>query len=191
MGVKVSFDSVNRIIQVTTAPVVINGEDIIELDFQVDVYSDGKEDWLANEALRKLRFPIRAVGGDLRPGGAALGDSYYLASDWKIAPYEGNHRFLVIGNVYSEDGTNPFNRTIANYNVFLEREVSAIVESSIVQADELSDMHAALIHRRTRDPVTGLITVYQSDGVTPRFTYDSTDNGQQIIEIDPNFVPAT
>lgn len=191
MGVKVTFDPVNRIIQLTEVPAPVMGEDVVYLDVQIDLYSDGKEDWQSTESLRRLRFPIRAVGGDPLPGARELGDTYFLASDWKIAPYEANQRLLVTGNLYSEDGTNPFQRTVGAYNVFLERDVSVLVESSLVEQGELEDMHAAMIHRRTRDPVTGEIIVYEADGVTEKFRFDSTDDGEQITEIDPQFTPAS
>lgn len=133
----VVFNSITRIIQVTKAPELIDGEQVIKLDVQKDFYSQGKHDWIADENLRKLNFPVRAVGGDDLPGTKQLGDTYFLASDWKVAPYEGNHRFLVNGNFYSEDGTSPFNATLGNYNVFFELTVSSLVDSSIQQLPEI------------------------------------------------------
>jgi len=191
MGAKVAFDPTTRTIEITLAPTLVNGEYVTNLDVQVDLYSDGKEDWLANESLRRVRFPISSVGGNPLPGSRVLGDTYFLAPDWKIAPYEATHRLIVAGNLYSSDGTNPFRPTVGPYNLFLERDVSVLVESSLLEYGELTDMHAAMIHRRTRNPTTGLITIYEADGVTPKFTYDSFDDGAQITEIDPNFTPAS
>lgn len=137
MGDKVTFDPIARIIQIDRAPVFENGDWVVDIDIQIDIYSDGKEDWVASESLRKLRFPVRVVGGDPLPGSKVLGDTYFLASDWKIAPYEANHRLRVNGNFYSEDGTSPFNTTIGNYNVFLEQTVSSLVDSTVAQLPEI------------------------------------------------------
>ena len=109
---KVSFDTVNRIINIIEVPVLENGDFVVDIDVQEDLYSDGKNQWIASETLRKLDFPIRTTGGDPLPGSKQLGDTYFLASDWKIAPYEASHRLRVNGNFYSEDGTSPFNTTI-------------------------------------------------------------------------------
>lgn len=137
MGLKVTADPFTRLIQVTLAPVLENGDMVVDLDIQEDIYSDLKEDWVSNEILRKLKFPVRAVGGDPLPGSKVLGDTYFLASDWKIAPYEGSHRFRVNGNFYSEDGTSPFRTTVGNYNLFLEQTVSSLVDSTVAQLSEI------------------------------------------------------
>ncbi|PNV85933.1 MAG: hypothetical protein C0610_09285 [Desulfobacteraceae bacterium] len=137
MGVKVSADATTRVITVTQAPVLENGDYVVDIDVQVDLYSDLKEDWVADETLRRVKFPIRAVGGDPLPGSKVLGDTYFIRSDWKIAPYEANHRLRVNGNFYSEDGTSPFNTTQGNYNLFLEQTVSSLVDSTIAQLPEI------------------------------------------------------
>lgn len=137
MGVKVTANPVTRIIQITLAPTLENGDLVVDLDVQADIYSDLKEDWVAEESLRKLQFPIRATGGDPLPGSKVLGDTYFIRSDWKIAPYEASHRLRVNGNFYSEDGTSPFNTTIGDYNLFLEQTVSSLVDSTIAQLPEI------------------------------------------------------
>lgn len=134
---KVSFDIVTRIITITIPPVLENGDLVIDIDVQEDLYSQGKIDWVADSNLRKLLFPIRAVGGDDLPGSKKLGDTYFLAADWKIAPFENSHRLRVNGNFYSEDGTSPFNNTVGNYNLFLEQTVSSLVDSTVQQLEEI------------------------------------------------------
>lgn len=61
MGAKVTFNEVTKIIEIDEAPDV-DGE--VFIDVKTDLYSDGKEDWVANENLRKFQFPISAVGGN-------------------------------------------------------------------------------------------------------------------------------
>lgn len=126
----VTFNPVTRIITITEVPVLVNGEYVIDLNIKRDIYSFGKEEWQATESLRRLKFPIRAVGGDTRPSGNPLGSTFFLAPDWKVAPYESNHRLRVSGNFYAEDGTSVFRKTVGAYNVFVEQDISAIVETS-------------------------------------------------------------
>lgn len=127
MGAKATFNSVTRIITLTETPTVTGGENVVNLNVKVDLYSDGKEDWLASETLRKLRFPITGIGGQSRPGGF-LGSSFFIASDWKIQPFNSSHRLLIDGNFYSEDGTSPF-LNVTGETVKIEQNLSAIVEA--------------------------------------------------------------
>lgn len=137
MGVKVSFDETTRIIQVTQAPSLIDGEMKVQLDVQIDIYSDGKEDYLTQAGFPRVGFPVRVVGGDPLPGAKVLGDSYFIDSTWKIRPYEADHIFEVNGNVYSEDGTSPFVQTIGSYNVMVVITVSNLVDSTVQQLEEI------------------------------------------------------
>ncbi len=100
MGVKVTFNATDHLIEVTTAPV--NG--LVTLDFGVDVYSDGKEDWRTTDALARHTFPIRAVGGDPLPGAQVLDSTFFILAPWRILPYDADHELILNGNVYREDG---------------------------------------------------------------------------------------
>lgn len=133
----VSFDSITRTIFITEVPVLENGEYVIDLNIKRDIYSFGKEQWHSTESLRRLAFPIRPVGGDSRPSGNPLGSTFFLASDWKIAPYEADHRLRVLGNFYAEDGTSVFKRTVGAFNVFVEQDISAIVETASASLNPL------------------------------------------------------
>jgi hypothetical protein len=134
MGEKVEFDEINKIINITLAPDV-NGD--IFIDVKTDLYSDGKEDWVANENLRKFRFPISAVGGNPLPGSKELGSTFFLASDWKIKPYNASHRLTVNGNLYSEDGSDLFLDPDGSYTVRIMQQVSSLVDSTIQQLAEI------------------------------------------------------
>ena len=137
MGEKVTFDPYNKIIQVTLAP-TYNGTDwIVDIDVKVDIYSDGKEDWKTDSTLNKLRFPLRAVGGNALPGEKSLGTTFFLDPDWKIRPYEDDHTMNVNGNLYSEDGTSPYTKVLGTYNVMVINSVSSLVDSTVSQLDEL------------------------------------------------------
>ena len=128
-----AYDTDKRIIYITTAPT----DGLFEYDVQIDLYSDIKEDWLNDASLNKFALPIRSVGGDPLPGSKTLGDTYFLDSDWKIRPYEADHKMAINGNLFSEDGTSVIVPTIGSYNVLVEMFVSNLSDSSIQQLTEI------------------------------------------------------
>jgi hypothetical protein len=137
MGIHVDYDTDKRIIYVTTPPSLVDGDWVVDLDIKTDIYSDGKEDWLGNDALNKFYFPVRSVGGDDLPGEKSLGATFFLDSGWKLKPYEADHIFKVDGNFYSEDGTSPFVSTSGIYNIMIINTVSSLVDSIVQQQTEI------------------------------------------------------
>lgn len=125
MAEKVTFDPINRIIQITQAPDI---NDQVVIDINKHIYSDGKEDWISNDSLRKLKFPISVVGGDPITDAKKLGATFFINYGWKIRPYDADHTLIIEGNVYSDDGSSPFIQTAGSYNVSIQREVSSIVD---------------------------------------------------------------
>ena len=136
MGAKVSFNSVTRRITITLAP---DGDNEIYIDVKTDLYSAGKKDWVATESLRRVKYPIRSVAGDniLPDGSKALGSTYFIRSDWKIEPYEANHKLTVNGNFYSDDGSDPFLDTVGSYTVRIVQQVSSLVDSTVQNLPEI------------------------------------------------------
>lgn len=132
MGEKVTFYPITKIIQIDISPV----DGIVNLNVKIDLYSDGKEDWITDATLTKIPFPIRSVGGDPLPAGRALGATFFLDNAWKIRPYEGDHILNVVGNLFSENGSSPFTKTIGDYNIFTTSEVSSIITSVISSGGE-------------------------------------------------------
>lgn|SRR3990167_690263 len=100
MGVYVTFNPIDYLIEVTKVPVA----GASSLDFKIDIYSDGKEDWRTTDALAKHTFPIRAVGGDPLPGSLTLDPTYFILPPWRILPYDVDHELTISGNVFREDG---------------------------------------------------------------------------------------
>lgn len=149
MGEKVQFDELNKIINITEAPDA-NGD--IFIDVKTDLYSDGKEDWVSSESLRRFRFPITAVGGNPLPGEKALGTTFFLASDWKIKPYNASHRLTVNGNLYSADGSDLFLDPDGAYTVRIMQQVSSLVDSTVQQLAEIE--HASFNGGVTVDPLS-------------------------------------
>jgi len=132
VGAKAIFDSVTRVIQLTEAPDA-NGD--VNIDVQVDLYSDGKEDWVASEGLRRVVFPIATTGGNPLPGAKSLGSVYFLRPDWKIQPYDADHRLIVSGDFYATDGSDPF-LSVPGRTVRIVQEVSAL--TTVVEGDGAS-----------------------------------------------------
>lgn len=153
MANHVDYDTDKRIIYVTTAPTLVDGDWTVDLDVKIDLYSDMKEDWKDNNSLNKFYFPMRSVGGDDLPGSKQLGATFFLASDWKIRPYESSHVFKVNGNLYSEDGTSPFTQTSGTYNIMVINTVSSLVDSTVAQLSEIE--YASFNGGVTINTVTG------------------------------------
>lgn len=169
MAAKVTFNATTRRIEVTQAP---DASGVIRLDVQVDLYSDGKEDWLATPSLQGSRFPIRPIGGDTTPEGQ-LGDSYILENGWRIAPYEADHTLVIDGNLFVE--TEPLvTDTIGSYRVEVRSKVSTLVEVVVdtTQADDLALIRKILDNGLRTNPDTGKLTLYDDDGITPIREWD-------------------
>lgn len=102
----VIFDGPNKLILVR--------EGLRTLDIKRDVYSAWKE-YLVVLGLLGLHpenagflQAIRAIGGDPTVGAAQIGSTFFLTNGWKIKPVPGNYRLIVNGNLFSEDGSDPF-----------------------------------------------------------------------------------
>lgn len=191
MGNKVTFDGVNKIVQVTQAPSLVGGEWIVDLDVKVDVYSDGKEDWLADSTLNKLRYPVEAIGGQPLPGSKALGTTYFLNYGWRIRPYEASHTLNVNGNLYTPEGESPFVPTVGTYNVFVIQQVSSLVDSTVQQLEEIEYISfAGAVHVDVTSGISGTTypagnAEYPVDNI-PDATSIAMTRGIQTIRITGN-----
>lgn len=137
MATYVNFNHVTKHIEITKTPVLEGSAWVIDIDFKVDVYSEGKEDWKVNTDLQKFVFPVSSVGGEPLPGSKKLGSTFFIAPDWKIKPYEGDHTLRINGNIYSEDGQSPYVGTTGTYNVMVINSVSNLVDSTVQQLKEI------------------------------------------------------
>lgn len=170
MGQKVTFDEITKTINITQAP---DGDGETLIDVKQDLYSDGKEDWVANENLRKFEFPIYAVGGNPLPGAKALGSTFFIAADWKIRPYDADHRMTIDGNLYATDGSDPFLDTIGAYTVRIMQEVSALT-NSILQEVDFSAYVQAVVDGVWDDDISGRIVPNSAATALKAVTYESS-----------------
>jgi len=102
---KVVFDGPNKLIKIA--------EGTTELDVQRDIYSAWKE-WIniLGEEIHPLNAnweqALRSVGGDPISGTQSLGATFFLMNGWRIQPAPGRYRLQVNGNLYTEEGDDPF-----------------------------------------------------------------------------------
>lgn len=116
---KVTFDGINKLILINYG--------ITDIDVKIDLYSNWKE-WLLVDDNAKFLEAIRGVGGDPTVGDDALGSTFFLINGWKIRTWEGDHELSVVGNMFSDDGNNPFVNTISSHNILITRIVSNIID---------------------------------------------------------------
>jgi len=95
MANKITYDT-------TSTPKLIRINDgITEIDVQIDLYSDSKEDWLANLSLARYIFPFLTVGGEPLSATQFITGKYFLSSGWRIKPFEGDHELTITGDLFS------------------------------------------------------------------------------------------
>lgn len=129
MAEKVTFDGLNKII------IIENG--IEELDFYSDVYSAWKR-WILLNDNSKYEQAIRVVGGDPISSTKILGSTFFMLNNWKLRPYEGDHRLIINGNIYTDPaGSSIFTSTLGNYNIIIEMAVSNLSDSTLSQLPEI------------------------------------------------------
>jgi len=170
MGAKVTFDSLNRLIIVTTAPV----DGLITLDVQVDLYSDMKEDIRASATLAANPTAFLAsLGGVPTPTGYT-GQYYFLnnAEGWRLQPYDADHELMLVGNILVGDTSAPWFVSRPGRTIVISREFSnlaALVESN-AQQDEITFLYKVARNKKRLHKVSDTeyqVTVYDDDNVTP------------------------
>ena len=148
---KVTFDGVNKLI-------IINPEEV-DIDVQVDLYSDWKE-WLRLEENMKYLSPWSIVGGEPTLAGQRLDVTYFLINGWKIKPQPGTYDLTIDGNLFDVDGGSikvpadvispftPNNITInTNTSVIVRRvETDSSGSGGIVTASLVEDQREALFN---------------------------------------------
>lgn len=108
-----SFDGSNLIITLDSG--------VINVDVQVDLYSDWKE-FFKTGLNSRFNLGFRTVGGDDLPGVIDAGDYYFIRNDlgWRIRPAEENATINFIGNLVPQDPTLPIMiPTIGGFTVLI------------------------------------------------------------------------
>lgn len=125
MPATVVIDIAERTIDLLDAPV--NG--FSELSITNDIYSQLKQEWLANTQLHPLRFPMRSFGDST--GASQIGPYIFIdnRSGWRLKPYPENHELNVTGNLIPESAVNgdsvPLWNTQGSFTVIIRQRESA------------------------------------------------------------------
>lgn len=97
---KVTFDGPNKLILVN--------EGVTELNWARDVYSAWKEWFFINSNPENPGYEqaMRIVGGDPLDveGTRFLGVTYFLTNGWRLRTWSGDHRLVISGNVFTDEG---------------------------------------------------------------------------------------
>lgn len=123
---------------------------VVDVDVQVDLYSDAKEHWLTTTD-NKFNFPFRTVAGDPIAAGKLFGDGYFLTNGWKIRPDEVDHELLIDGNLFLDEGETPglFVPTVGGFTVLAILERSTDPRQVLVAADAPDEAHLSVAYDGT------------------------------------------
>lgn len=124
----VTFDGPNKIIQEISA----SGDNALDI---VEIYSEWK-DWVRTGDNSKFLPAFTVVGGDPISSTQNLGSTFFLENGWRIRPAELNHRFELVGNLYTrEEGGDPVVDTVGTFRVTVVLTVSNLTDSSVARLD--------------------------------------------------------
>jgi hypothetical protein len=139
LGAKLTFNTATLRAEVTLAPDV---NDLIEIDWDVDGWSDAILDWEGDVVKRGHTFPIQAIGGQVTSGGK-LGSTFLLLDPWQIEPYEQSHELLIVGNLFAElPATRLVLPTVGAFTVTVNMQTSTLVE--VVEALSAAEVNVKL-----------------------------------------------
>ena len=187
MGVKLTANTTTKTLDITLAPTLGN----IDINVQIDVWSDLIEDWENTLALRRFTFPLVAIGGQTISSGK-LGTTYVLLTPWQIAPYEADHDFNIDGNLFTESAlTKLVLPTIGAFTVTVNRNLSTLVEvvetgvSGLLPAEsaDLSLMRK-MATNRSELGIDEVIT-YDDDDIAVLLTQAMSDKDDNDITLRP------
>ena len=186
MGAKLTFYESTKLIIPDGPP---DSDNRITIDAKVDLYSDGKEDWATDGELRKFKFPIEAIGGQVLSAGT-LKPVFVLSEGWHFRPYEGDHEFIIDGYVYTDDGSELVQDVVGSYKVTVRAPdipadpltVSAATLND-TQATQLANILKSITNKETLDS-DGNYILYDDDGATPLYTRTITDKDDATITLD-------
>ena len=115
---------------------IIANPGVKSLDVRSDLYSEWKR-WFATSDNSKFSKAFNVIGGNKLPDDQ-LGLTYFLLGNWKIRPYEGDHRLRIKGNLYKEDKSDPIADTIGNFKVTISMRVSNLIDMVGTSGSSLS-----------------------------------------------------
>ena len=115
---KVTFDGERQLIIVNPG--------VTSLDVRRDIYSEWKR-WFLSGDNSKFSKAFNVIGGNPLPEDQ-LGLTYFLLDNWRIRPFEGDHRLIIKGNLYRHDGGDPIADTVGDFKVTVSMKVSNLID---------------------------------------------------------------
>jgi hypothetical protein len=116
-----------------------------------EIYSEWKEftaKTAGSPSTGGLGFPpaIRQVAGDPITETQNLGITYFVTNGWRFKPAEGNHKWTIEGNVWTDPpGQSVFVPTDGPFTVNTETKVSNLVDSTVNRLDLAQLLNAVYI----------------------------------------------
>lgn len=185
MAEKVTFDGLNKIIQVN--------DGITELDAKADIYSAWKRWMLTPPSAAGDPYnagylqALRTTGGDPIGGGLSISPYYFLLNGWRLRSWNGDHFLTVNGNIYvdeSDGGGSPIVPPTGNFQV----AVSFVVSPQSL-TNTITTTASALTDEDKKDITQGVWTESASSSAnTPSGSFGELVND---IKTDTSLVPGT
>ena len=116
---------------------------ITSIDFKVDIYSDGKEDWLSTD-FNKYKFPVRSIGGEIVTGGKVLEPTFFLMYGWQIEPASENHELSIFGNIFHDDSIPIVKVPSGSYSIIVN--LSTTVSPDKINSDIVQQVSEAALY---------------------------------------------
>lgn len=116
---KVEFNGAQKLI-------IVN-DGITSLDVKTDLYSDWKE-WVQLTDNSKYVPAFESIGGQPIGGGLFAGSIFFLQNGWKIRPQEADHTLTIVGNIFTDDGSEMIIPTIGDFTVTVKLLVTNLAQ---------------------------------------------------------------
>lgn len=171
MAAKWTIDNLNRLLILKAG--------ITDIDVEVDLYSDWKEEYLLSD---NTKFPpaMRAIGGDPITATQNAGATFFMINGWRIRPQEASHTLNITGNLFTDPaGDSVTVNTLGAFTVRVEMFVSNLVDSSVARLDLTQLLPAVFIDTVNGVPGTAIgigTPTNPVDNITDARTIANRDN---------------
>jgi hypothetical protein len=163
-------------------------DEVADYDAQNDIYEPWK-DWARLSDNAKYPIAFDSTGGDPTSGGQTIAPYYFLRNDrgWRIRPPEADGEIDIVGNLFPRDDTLPSTvTTLGDYTMLLRMQISPqalVVPGALTdeQDEHLTRIDKMLRNKATLDPVTGILTIFDDDGLSILLEADVFEDSAGLI----------
>lgn len=149
MSEKVVFYPLTKTIKINSG--------VTSIDFKVDIYSDGKEDWLSTD-YNKYVFPVRSIGGNPVTGGKVIEPTFFLRNGWQIEPASEDHELTISGNIFHDDNISIV-KVPSGYSIVVNLSTTISpdkINADIVQQASESNLYGGEVTVDVTSPYSGV-----------------------------------